>query len=656
VFIIMYELEHVNGIGKAIVERMKANGIDSIEKLASIDIKDLLEIKGIGKLTAEKYIEDAKKMLEDKKSEVKPEINGSFNEKDEINQDIKDIEYLMPSVLKELPEKKNSIPNKPVVKPIPSDSREKLVIEIEREIEKVKNTPKENLFNKEVTIEAFNAVDRQGATNQSKSKNEIQLKKVKVPPKPITVKKQKPIEKKHVKRIKEKGRKKRKTTSKPSVVKEQKLIDRNHVDRKKETDRNKVKKQDKKPFFREEVAQKIRFLHFKIKKIEEQLDKKEIDFSVNDLNIISEYLSILNIDYKREKRRKIILDLDITSSYIDYGKKKIVEIYDLMLECARALWIIAKAFERLSKKFETAEEEWENAIITMSESAKYYKAAAYFSTAAIHQHDKGRTLDAENLELKSEEVRANAQKIAAEKEEIKKNYNLASSLYAGLSVLSKRIYYMKKYDIKRGNLLKAKFNYEIGRACHLRAKAIMKSPIQEQNGNIVMKLQQKANYYFFQAEEIWENMLKNNKKLTLEEKEDLSANLSKVNNDIIENEVEILEFDKVKKIQDPEPIIIIPENLAPVIPKCTEFMTRYAPKDANVKRYKKYNVKKIEERITYSKKEQLLIKKVAILRTINVLEGLFEKNEIDVEKFIELMETYSIKQEEIEQALENLEK
>jgi len=93
VFIIMYELEHVNGIGKAIVERMKANGIDSIEKLASIDIKDLLEIKGIGKLTAEKYIEDAKKMLEDKKSEVKPEINGSFNEKDEINQDIKDIEY-----------------------------------------------------------------------------------------------------------------------------------------------------------------------------------------------------------------------------------------------------------------------------------------------------------------------------------------------------------------------------------------------------------------------------------------------------------------------------------------------------------------------------------------------------------------------------------
>jgi len=654
VFIIMYELEHVNGIGKAIVERMKESGIDSIEKLASIDVKELLEIKGIGKVTAEKYIEHAKEMLKSNKREVKPETRDFLNEKDEIIQDIKDIEYQMPSVLKKLPEEKKSFPNKPVIKPLPSDLREQLVHEIEREIEKVKSTPKEKLFDKKVAIEAFDAVDRQGATNLSKSNDELQLKKVVVPPKAVTIKKQKPIDKKHVKRIKEKDRKKKKKISKPLVVKEQKLIDKNHTDRIKEKDRNKVKKQGKKPFFKEEVAQKIRFLHFKIKKIEDQLSKKEIEFSVNDLSVISEYISILNVDYKREKHRRIIVDLEITSSYID--DVNIVEIYDLMLECARALWVIARAFERLSDKYQTIEENWENAIITMSESGKYYKAAAYFSTAAIHQRDRGKTLAAENLELKSEKVRAKAQKIAAEKEEVKKNYNLAASLYAGLSVLIKRIYYLKKYDIKRGNLLKAKFNYEIGRACHLKARAIKKTPIQEQNGNIVMKLQQKANYYFFQAEEIWEKMLNNNNKLSLEEKKDLKGKLSKVNNDIIENEVEILKFDKVKKIQDPEPIIVVPENLAPVIPKCTEFMTRYAPKDANVDRYKKYNVKKIEERITYSKKEELLIKKVAILRTISVLEGLFEKNEIDVEKFIELMEIYSIKQEEIEQALENLEK
>ena len=652
----MYELEHVNGIGKAIVERMKESGIDSIEKLASIDVEVLLEIKGIGKVTAEKYIEDAKKILESNNGETKSEKSESLLQKDDLAQDIKDIEYLMPSVMKELPEEKRSFPEKPVVKPLPVKSREQLVMEIEKDIEKVKSSPKGNLFDNKVALEAFDAVDSKTATELPNAGNKIQLKSVEVTPKPVKIKKQKPIEKKREKRIKEKERKKGKNISKLRNKKDQVPVKKNQIDRGKEIEKNKVKKQEKKPFFNEDIAQKIRFLHFKIKNIEDQLDKKDIDFSVNDLSIISEYLSILNVDYRRKKHRRIIIDLNITSSYIDFKKNDIIELYDLMLECARALWVIARAFERLSKKYENTEENWENSIITMSESAKYYKAAAYFSTAAIHQYDRGKTLAAENLELKSEEIRAKAQKIAAEKEEMKKNYNLASSLYAGLSVLSKRIYYLKKYDIKRGSLLKAKFNYEIGRACHLRAKAIMKSPIQEQNGNIVMKLQQKANYYFFQAEEIWEKMLKNNKKLSLEEKEDLSAKLNRVNDNIIENEVEILEFDKVKKIQDPEPIIIVPENLAPVIPKCTEFMTRYAPKDASVKRYKKYNVKKIEERVTYSKKEEFLIKKVAILRTISVLEGLFEKNEIDVEKFIELMETYSIKQEEIEQALENLEK
>jgi len=65
----MYKLELVKGIGKTTVERMKTLGIDSLERLASINAEDLLVIKGIGKKTAEKYIVHAKELLEKQKME-----------------------------------------------------------------------------------------------------------------------------------------------------------------------------------------------------------------------------------------------------------------------------------------------------------------------------------------------------------------------------------------------------------------------------------------------------------------------------------------------------------------------------------------------------------------------------------------------------------
>ncbi|MFX1305817.1 MAG: translation initiation factor IF-2 subunit gamma [Promethearchaeota archaeon] len=61
-----YNLEDISGIGKSTAERMKAAGIDSVEKLAKIKLEDLIElkIKGIGKGSAEKYISNAKELLE----------------------------------------------------------------------------------------------------------------------------------------------------------------------------------------------------------------------------------------------------------------------------------------------------------------------------------------------------------------------------------------------------------------------------------------------------------------------------------------------------------------------------------------------------------------------------------------------------------------
>ena len=62
-----YELEDVSGIGKTTAEKMKAAGIDSIEKLVGLKSEDLvkLKIKGVGQATAKKIIVRAKKILEE---------------------------------------------------------------------------------------------------------------------------------------------------------------------------------------------------------------------------------------------------------------------------------------------------------------------------------------------------------------------------------------------------------------------------------------------------------------------------------------------------------------------------------------------------------------------------------------------------------------
>jgi len=68
------DLTDIGGIGKATAEKMKAAGIDSIEKLANSKPNDIvkLKIKGVGAATAEKYIKNAKKLLEEKDTQDKP--------------------------------------------------------------------------------------------------------------------------------------------------------------------------------------------------------------------------------------------------------------------------------------------------------------------------------------------------------------------------------------------------------------------------------------------------------------------------------------------------------------------------------------------------------------------------------------------------------
>jgi hypothetical protein len=80
------------------------------------------------------------------------------------------------------------------------------------------------------------------------------------------------------------------------------------------------------------------------------------------------------------------------------------------------------------------------------------------------------------------------------------------------------------------------------------------------------------------------------------------------------------------------------------------------PKDLNIKRFKSFQRKKLEQKIPYSKREQLADKRAAIVRTINELKLLKENKEIGIDKFAELMEKYSIKLNMIESAIDKLAK
>jgi len=410
------------------------------------------------------------------------------------------------------------------------------------------------------------------------------------------------------------------------------------------------------PFEDEDIKRRIRYLHYKIKHIEEALEKEDETFTLDDLNLILEYTRILNINYQIVDHSKILKDLDITPVFQDpLESNKEIEIKDIMFECSRVLWVMARAYAQLSEKFED-EGEWEDAIIAMVECSKIYKSAAYFSSSAIYQNYIGESLSSENLELNSEESRIIAQSLAALREENNNNIYFASKLYAGLSALSKRLFYLKKHAEKKKQQLRGQFHFDMGKSCQLKSRATTESSLTSINQEKVLKLKQKAYFYYDKSLKIWEGMVKNLSELSDDEIKSIENNIEIVNDLIKEMEIEPLEYEEIKKIQDPEPIIIIPENLAPFVPKNIVYLTKFVPKDLNIKRFKSFQKKKLEQKIPYSRKEKLSDKKAGIIRTLNELKQLKETNEIDTDKFAELLEKYSTKLKMIETAIEKLSK
>ena len=108
-----YELEDVKGLGKK-AENLREAGIDSVEKLANSKVEDLLEIKGIGKATAEKFVSNAKDLLGDS---IKDTSDGSTVENDKISAEVEaeaEEEKRIQEEAKKLEEKKAKLQGKKV--------------------------------------------------------------------------------------------------------------------------------------------------------------------------------------------------------------------------------------------------------------------------------------------------------------------------------------------------------------------------------------------------------------------------------------------------------------------------------------------------------------------------------------------------------------
>ncbi|MFX1349066.1 MAG: helix-hairpin-helix domain-containing protein [Promethearchaeota archaeon] len=449
--------------------------------------------------------------------------------------------------------------------------------------------------------------------------------------------------------------------TKKKVVRKKSVQKKKHLKKEKVTQRmeDTLKIDYIKDLFSDEIIQRIRFLHFKIKKLEEKLNKQNEIVSYDDLDLTSEYIDLLNINYKVKNQNLVIKELAITTSYYDPIDNEEIDIYDIMFECARVSWVLARLYTQLSKNFEKAED-WENAIISMVNCSKSYKTAVYFSAAAVNQNKIGKSLKPKNLEFESEQARIFAQNLAALKEERQNNLNLASKLYAGLSLLSRRLFYLGFDNEKINRQLSAQADFDMGKSCYLKVQYLQKMEVSESldkqtQTRLIEDLSKKAVYYFSKSEEIWEDMLKKFKDLTEKEKGNILFNLSVVNDHIMEIDAEVLPYEIIKEIINPEAYIAVPENLAELLPRTTLYLSSVKPMDVNVDIYRKYKRKNLDKPNPIKKKEALLSKKTAIGRTIRELRSLYDNNDININKYAELYEKYTFKLNEIELKIQKIE-
>ena len=409
-----------------------------------------------------------------------------------------------------------------------------------------------------------------------------------------------------------------------------------------------------KPFFSEDHMQQIRFCYYKIKKLEELLKYDKSTITMEDINHVYKYITLLNVNYKLYSQIKIFKDLDIHPTFYDSFENREIEIWDLMFEGARALWVLAQAYSHMSKKFEE-DNIIQNAVLCLVQCSKAYKTASYFSTAHTRQEDIGTCLSAEYLELKSEESRFLAQHLSIRiEEETNRNFALTSKMYSGLGALLKRFYYLKQHEPKKMQQLQALISYYMGKSCLMKARSFLNPSFNPEHSKEPQLLLQKAKYYFFQAENIWEDLVTHSEELSDERRKQLIGYLSLVNKEIIENDVPSIKATDAKMIQDPEPIVIIPENVSFIAPKSTMYLTRFPSTRLEQNELQELLMFNTDTKFRINEFESLRNEKTAIGRVIKQLHFLYDKRDIDINTFSELFEKYSKKEQIVEEAMQKI--
>ncbi|MFO8019737.1 MAG: helix-hairpin-helix domain-containing protein [Promethearchaeia archaeon] len=101
-------LKDIKGIGTKTIKNLEEHGIDSVEKLADLDLEDLTDIKGIKKESAKKFQENAKELIKEKQEQEKEAEQEGEEEIDEEKQKRLEEER------RKLEEKKERLKEKPV--------------------------------------------------------------------------------------------------------------------------------------------------------------------------------------------------------------------------------------------------------------------------------------------------------------------------------------------------------------------------------------------------------------------------------------------------------------------------------------------------------------------------------------------------------------
>ena len=229
-------------------------------------------------------------------------------------------------------------------------------------------------------------------------------------------------------------------------------------------------------------------------------------------------------------------------------------------------------------------------------------------------------------------------------------------MYSGLVALLKRFYYLKQHEPKKMQQLQALISYYMGKSCLMRARSLSNPSFNPQHSKEVQLFLQKANYYFFQAENIWEDLVTHSEELSDERRKQLISYLSLVNKEIIENDVPTIKNIDAKMIENPEPIVIIPENVSFIAPKSLMYLTRFPStklEQNELQELLKFNT---DTKFRINEFESLRNEKAAIGRVIKQLQFLYDNRDIDITTFSELFEKYSKKDKIVEDAMQKIKK